>query len=180
MGGARRIVFLFVVFMIGLKTAVPAPPELIVNYQEKKCAYMNPGDECNQCNITPGWVSLGFSNASCPQGYSVVDMRSFECAPLRSQYCCTEGHTGSAGNCSGIYISDSLRSCVFLNTAACVPSEDWAPAKDLCPADYSWNDETCSGASACPLPAFLLGALCICLYNSMPGRAGRGNQDVNR
>ncbi len=153
----------------GTSFAAPAPLEYMVNDAARQCAQFSAGDECTRCAMPQGWKGIGM--APCPAGYATIEVPA-NCTILKSEFCCTAGHSGGNGDCSELLINPGRRECVFSDEARCAPSFEWAPAKDLCPEGYSWSDSTCSSGGCVP-QAVILAAIAVISIFIMPGN-GRG------
>lgn len=139
-----RLIFLFL--LIGLVAhAVPSPMQVIVDNATKECSFFSTGDECTRCEMPEGWTSLGIGSA-CPSGFREVEAQVV-CKPLTSQFCCSQGHSGSTGNCTGLMVNDGKKQCAFATAGS-----GWTNAS-ICPADYEWSG---GDGSVCPLGALLL------------------------
>lgn len=130
--------------------AAPAPPELVVNHETKQCAEFVAGDECVSCSPPAGWEVLGNSwETECPAGYSQVEIVP-TCAPHKVTFCCTEGHSGAAGDCADVVINEAAEQCAFvedINDCPALP-EGWEKYGADCPY-YDWaEDVTCLGDQA--------------------------------
>ena len=134
--------------------AAPAPPLTAVNEETKQCGMMPGGDECANCYPTNGWTLLGDGvDVECPAGYASGEPE-YACDHFKAQHCCTEGHSGSSGDCEDMIISHRHDQCAFVDDIeGCKPPREWttqphgwSAADWLCPASYEWvNDLDCSG-----------------------------------
>jgi len=142
------MVAVVLLFLAGTCFSIMAPPETIVNHQTKECSDFSGGDECTICRIPEGWVSLGYGDIGCPEGYDMV-VAERECIPMRNSRCCSEGHSGSNGDCEDMVVNHLTSQCAFANESACATPEGWVKASDsggsgLCPEGYAWVDDSCS------------------------------------
>ena len=160
---AGAIFLLFCAFAF----AAPAPQEIIVNNATKECSSFSRGDECVSCAIPEGWESLGYGVEECPQGYTETSA-SRDCTASRSSRCCSEGHSGAAGDCDDVVVNDVAKLCAFRNESACATGEGWAgPATEsgFCPQNYTWAKDACgSYVKACGSAALLAaftGMMCV-------------------
>jgi len=154
----NAIILTIVLIFVGTASAAPAAPEVIVNNATMECSHFMAGDECMDCEIPPGWVSLGYNTWECPADYREVTA-NVTCSRFKIDRCCTEGHSGAPGECEGMIINELTRQCRFLNENEAVPA-GWRgkpPATPnnawTCPEGYTW-----SGENGC-LGAFLLSAV---------------------
>jgi len=152
---------LIVLFFAASCLAAPAPPEIIVNNATMECSAFNAGDECTRCEIPEGWTSLGYGTVACPEGYSEISAAR-NCTPGRNERCCSEGHSGSLGECDGMAVNHNAKQCMFGNGTAPTGWEtkpDGTDARDWqCPEGYGWAEGGAAGGNACSA-AFLLCAL---------------------
>lgn len=142
---AAALVVAFV-FVLAFTTALaPMPPRTVVNPETRQCAMLVPGDECGDVVLPPGWEYLPAGEA-CPQGYAVIELRP-EWVHFKAPFCCTEGHSGSPGDCEDLLIQPEKRQCAFVeDIQACrgpgarlplgwaIPSE----GQNLCPGNFTW------------------------------------------
>ena len=123
--------------------AAPMPPRLVVNHETKQCATILPGDECGDAILPEGWE---YSDGECPQGYAEVELR-LEWAHFKTSFCCTEGHSGSSGDCEDLVIRSFKRECAFvedIHNCSRLPF-GWKSAEGLCPAEFTWiGDVACT------------------------------------
>ena len=134
--------------------AAPAPPLTAANHETKECGMMPGGDECANCYPTGGWVLLGDGfDVECPAGYASAEPE-YACDHFKVAHCCTEGHSGSSGDCTDLIISHRHDKCAFVDEIeGCKPPREWTRqpngkrAQDwLCPANYEWVDDLdCAG-----------------------------------
>lgn len=144
---------LYFQILAGLALGAPLPLEMIANDTTRECAQFLPGDECVDCTIPSGWRNLG-RDASCPAGYTIVSVEGI-CRGFEIERCCTEGHSGAAGNCENMTKNDLIDECAFMEdpTNCTLPvgwstkpknvsSSEWA-----CPAAYDWTAVRCNTPS---------------------------------
>lgn len=141
-----RTAFAFIC-ILAIAAAAPAPPEMLIKNSTKECMAFNAGDECTNCKIPTGWTSLGYMTSDCPEGFTEVE-RNYTCSPGRNQRCCSEGHSGSLGDCAGILIDDNTKQCAF-PSADCTPGTGWIASDPKsggrqCPMDYRWAESACA------------------------------------
>lgn len=146
--------------IMGIGFAAPAAPEIIVNNQTMECSDYNAGDECTSCEIPAGWASLGLDVQECPEEYSKV-AADRNCTPARNERCCSEGHSGSPGDCDGMAVNHLLKQCMFADGAAPAGWEtkpDGTDARDWqCPEGYGWREEGAQGGGPCAAGLILCG-----------------------
>ena len=140
---------------VGQLRAAPMPPKIVVNHELKQCGEIFGGDECMDCFPMEGWEVLGFyPEVKCPEGYTMLEEVNYTCEGFRNQRCCSEGHSGAAGNCEDLAINHASRECVFVtDLAACDLPGKWERRSATadrygwdCPSNYSWLlDSTCAG-----------------------------------
>lgn len=158
-----RVVSMALLFLASLASAVPAPPEFIVNDQTMECAQFNAGDECLSCEVPEGWESLGYGAAECPPGYTEVSPER-NCTPFRVARCCSVGHSGGLGDCEDMVVNHALKQCMFVDGPVASGWESKPEGMDAwewqCPEDYTWSEE--GGLRTCPCVAvFLLAGIVI-------------------
>jgi hypothetical protein len=110
------LVLITLLFLVASETvaAAPLPPELAVNHETKECAEFWGGDECVRCSVPEGWEILGQTyEAECPADYDMVEITP-ECWAAKEPFCCTEGHSGLAGDCDDVVINRPARQCAFV------------------------------------------------------------------
>ena len=172
-------------------SAAPVPPLRVVNHETKECGETFGGDECMDCFPPEGWESLGYAmSVPCPEGYTVVDNVEYTCQGFKIDRCCSEGHSGAAGDCEDLLITDKEKQCAFVDDVqSCALPEGWtskpaatAAREWLCPAGYQWletlscEEPESSGKQAgskgvgCP-GAALVGTVTIGLYLQRRGRS---------
>jgi hypothetical protein len=160
--------------LAGTAAAAPAPPLTAVNEETKECGMMPGGDECANCYPTNGWTLLGNGvDVECPTGY-VSGEPEYACEHFKARHCCTESHSGSAGDCEDLIISHRYDQCAFVDDIdGCKPPREWTQRPNgrkaevwLCPADYEWIDDlACAGeeAAASATPEASAGTSLPCL-----------------
>jgi hypothetical protein len=136
---------LLVLFCSGseLALAAPAPPQLMVNHQSRQCAEYWGGDECVSCSAPAGWEVLKgwLPEVKCPDGYAEVKV-DLTCTPHKAGFCCTEGHSGAAGDCEDVVLNRELEQCAFvpdINECPALP-RGWEKYGRDCPY-YAWGDQ---------------------------------------
>lgn len=140
----RGIVFFaaLLVLAAGFASAAPAAPEVIVKVATNECADFSRGDECAWCDIPEGWISLGYGTTECPPNYTRADVE-IECVRAKTDFCCTEGHSGADGDCDALIINDLNKRCRFRNGGPVPYGWKEMPAGAgswLCPDGYVWTD----------------------------------------
>ncbi len=134
--------------------AAPMPPRLLVNHKTHQCAQITPGDECGDVIVPQDWEFLvASSDNKCPDNYTQIDLK-LEWKHFKSQFCCSEGHSGSAGDCEDVVTQQSSRQCAFvedLQQCASLP-EGWKALGQNCPVDFSWTDNiACTSKESSPI-----------------------------
>ena len=122
--------------------AAPAPPQLAVNHESKQCAEFVGGDECVSCSPPAGWEILGNSwETECPAGYAQVEIVA-TCTAHKVTFCCTQGHSGAAGDCEDVVINEAAERCAFVDDISECPSlpTGWEKYGADCPY-YEWADQ---------------------------------------
>jgi hypothetical protein len=122
--------------------AAPMPQEKVVNHKTRECGYVSIGDECEKCQPSDGWE---FLYGSCPIGYTENEnLVPKKCTFYYSERCCSENHTGSSGDCSGITVNPIFKICSLNGNAGwSIPSllSKVNPFyNQVCPQGYSWVD----------------------------------------
>ena len=156
------LLFLCTIFLISdwqIAIAEPMPPKLVVNHETQECAEIFGGDECMDCLPPDGWEVLGWSyQAQCPEGYTFTEVEE-NCIPFKDEFCCTEGHSGAAGDCEDMVINRVTFKCAFVDDInACKLPLGWgAKPEDVpvyeweCPSMYDWVDNVdCRSEPAVP------------------------------
>lgn len=84
----------------------------------------------------------------------MVDLRP-EWQHFKAPFCCTEGHSGVAGDCQDVIMNPLKRQCAFVeDIEACggLPLGWVAWGKD-CPSLFTWTEDVaCKGAANDPSP----------------------------
>lgn len=126
--------------------AAPMPPQRLVNHDLRQCAWIVPGDECGDAVLPAGWEIL--DSDECPAGYAEVDLR-MEWIHFKTDFCCSEGHSGARGDCEDVVLQAAERRCAFvddIHACAALPP-GWAAHGGECPSGWTWTDAlTCSPA----------------------------------
>ena len=138
---------------ISVAYAAPMPRRTLVNHKTQQCAQITPGDECGDVILPPDWEyqdpSLG---EKCPDNYTLVDLRP-EWMGFKAPHCCTEGHSGSGGDCQDVVIQQSQRQCAFVEDIQKCSSlpDGWDIWGQNCSIDFKWvEDVVCIGAESSP------------------------------
>jgi hypothetical protein len=126
-------------------SAAPQPPLVVANHETKECGTIMGGDECMDCFPPEGWEILGYP-AECPAGYTEVHDIPGTCKHFKTAFCCTQGHSGAAGDCKDLVRNRKSKQCAFVqDIAGCQLPAGWAakPADQslydwLCPNHYEW------------------------------------------
>ncbi len=141
---------ILLVMTISVAYAAPMPRRILVNHKTHQCAQITPGDECGDIIMPPDWeyqdASLG---EKCPDNYALVDLH-LEWKRFKSDLCCSEGHSGSAGDCKDVVTQQSKRQCAFvedIQQCASLP-EGWKAWGQNCPIDFYWTKEVICSASS--------------------------------
>lgn len=124
------------------------------------------------CFPPAGWEVLGVADdVPCPADYALVKDVSYNCQPFKSQFCCSEGHSGVPGNCQDLVVKDRAKQCAFVdNIADCELPGGWSKRPDsvgprswVCPAGYEWLESLeCGAGSSSPSPSLpCLGAIAL-------------------
>lgn len=124
--------------------AAPMPPRTAVNHAARECAQVLPGDECGDAILPAGWE---YVDGDCPADYARVELR-LQWSHFKAPFCCTEGHSGSRGDCEDVILQKDERRCAFvedLGRCASLPP-GWIALGKECPAGYEWVDD-----QACPV-----------------------------
>ncbi len=131
----------------GCLLAAPQPPKLVVNHETKQCAEIFGGDECMDCDPPPGWEILGYVDQhECPADYTFVEDLDYTCQGFKDEFCCTEGHSGAAGDCEDLIVNHRTDQCAFVDDITdCALPQRWEKRSDnvdpyrwTCPGDYEW------------------------------------------
>jgi hypothetical protein len=167
--------------------AAPLPPELVVSHETKQCAEIFGGDECMDCRPPQGWESLGYAyEVECPAGYTRIEGIEAECQASKSEFCCSEGHSGVHGDCEDLVVHSQRKQCAFVDDIYSIElPEGWdkrpeslASSRWFCPIDHDWvegldsvpevgQEETSSGGGDLPCPgAALVGPAALGLWLS--------------
>lgn len=108
------------------------------------CGEFIPGDECSQSSPSRQWTEL---SGPCPKSYqNNIKIPAFQKEYYKNEFCCTSGHSGSAGNCVDLVINKSEKKCAFvrkIENCKKIPILWSKPETEdrLCPSNYSWNKE---------------------------------------
>jgi len=158
--------------------AAPSPPLVVVNRSTGQCATAFSGDECTSCGIPEGWEMLGLAGeVECPAGYTLLDQLDVECIPSKDSFCCSEGHSGSQGNCEDLVVNKEAEQCAFVDDVhTCTLPKRWSARPEdvslyawVCPAGFEWVSDL-----ACKPPGGETGtgATCPGLGLALPVLAG--------
>jgi hypothetical protein len=141
------------VITIGVAYAAPMPQRTVVNHKTHQCAQITPGDECGDVILPPDWEYLDPSlGEKCPDNYTLVDIQ-LKWMQFKSQMCCSEGHSGSRGNCKDVVTEPTKRQCAFVEDIQKCPvlPEGWQAWGQNCPVDFYWTkDVVCTGKESSP------------------------------
>ena len=146
------ILALILALLLDMETfAAPMPPRPIVNHQNKQCAVIVTGDECGDVVLPPDWEYLApDSGEQCPADYAQVEL-SPEWVHFKTSFCCTEGHSGSSGDCQDLVIHNAEKQCAFVaDSEHCtgLPA-GWEASGENCPSEFKWvEDVACIGGEA--------------------------------
>jgi len=155
--------------MAGIAFAVPAPLQYMVDNAARECSSFSAGDECTRCTMPQGWKSIGMG--PCPIGYASVEAQR-QCSVLKSEFCCTQGHSGGQGDCAGMIVNPLAKECAFTDNP---PPAGWSSTKGLCPEGYSWTD---GGAGNACVPAItLLSCVAVLSIYTRPDDPGGDDMD---
>jgi hypothetical protein len=139
---------LTVLLFYALANAAPMPARPVVNHQTRQCAVIVTGDECGDVILPTGWEYLNeAAGEKCPDGYTTIDLHP-DWAHFKVAHCCTEGHSGSSGDCQDVVIHQSNQQCAFvedIQNCTVLPG-GWNAWGKNCPTNFEWIDEVlCSG-----------------------------------
>ncbi len=114
--------------------ASPQFPRLVVNRVAKQCATIIPGDECGHAVLPPDWTF----ETECPAAFTVTRL-SLTWVGNRSEFCCTEGHSGVQGDCKDVAVNRDKSLCCLVNDlGSCARLPDgWVALGRPCPF-FSW------------------------------------------
>jgi len=139
---------------ISVAYAAPMPQRMVVNHKTRQCAQITPGDECGDVILPPDWEyqdpSLG---EKCPENYTLIDLRP-KWAHFKASFCCSEGHSGSSGDCQDVITQPTKRQCAFVEDIQKCSSlpESWKTWGENCPAGFKWIDDmVCIGSESSPV-----------------------------
>ena len=124
------------------------PPVRAINAETKQCADFFMGDECTSCVLPEGWEEI--RTEVCPPGYAALEGDPF-CQSTKGQFCCTDEHSGSDGDCEDLVINNDQKLCTFvedINKCESLPDRWTAAPNDgrflgsSCPSKgYIWLSE---------------------------------------
>jgi len=169
----RMLILLALAVFLGTSSAAPAPPEMLIRNSTHECMAFMAGDECTDCEIPPGWTSLGYMSRDCPEGFTEV-ARNYSCSPFKIPRCCSQGHSGGMGDCKTLLIDKLTMRCAF-EKANCTTPGGWEKSDPSnggaqCPENYRWADSACESPLApggCSAAAFIIGAvLCMLIVSN--------------
>jgi hypothetical protein len=144
-------VFLLVSALWAVTCAAPMPPRQVINHQTQQCADIVPGDECGDVILPPDWEYLDLTaGEKCPDNFTFVELRP-DWVHFKVPFCCTEGHSGSSGDCQDVVIQPVKRQCAFVDDIQkCTGLPDgWEVSGQNCPAGFEWvEDVVCTGEEA--------------------------------
>jgi hypothetical protein len=167
---------LSLLLIYALAAAAPMPPSPVVNHQTRQCAVITPGDECGDVILPPGWEYLDEAAGEvCPDGYTTIELRP-EWAHFKVAHCCTEGHSGTSGDCQDVVIDQSSQRCGFVeDIQACAGlPEGWEAWGENCPTKFEWvEDIDCTGDQVGSTPPTELDPTSANTNNDTSGGGGR-------
>jgi hypothetical protein len=142
------------VITFSVANAAPMPPRTLINHKTHQCAQITPGDECGDVLLPPDWEYLDTaSGEKCPENYAIIDLRP-EWAHFKAQHCCSEGHSGSPGDCQDVVTQPNRRQCAFvedIQTCSSLP-KGWKAWGKNCPVGFKWTDEiVCTSNATSPV-----------------------------
>jgi hypothetical protein len=139
---------------ISVAYAAPMPLRIVVNHQTRQCAHVTTGDECGDVILPPDWEYLDPSlGEKCPDNYTFIDLWP-EWTHFKAPFCCSEGHSGSSGDCQDVITQQTKRQCAFVEDIQKCSSlpEGWKTWGQNCPAGFEWtSDMVCSGSESSPV-----------------------------
>jgi len=127
---------------ISMAYAAPMPPRTLINHKTHQCAQITPGDECGDVVLPPDWEYLDTaSGEKCPDNYTFIDLHP-KWTHFKAQVCCSEGHSGSAGDCQDVVIQPTSRQCAFVeDIQKCTNLPvGWKAWGQNCPAGFKWSE----------------------------------------
>jgi hypothetical protein len=134
--------------------AAPMPPRTLVNHKTHQCAQITPGDECGDVILPADWEYLDpNAGEQCPENYTFIDLHP-EWLHFKASFCCSEGHSGSPGDCQDVVLQQSRRQCAFVDDIQKCPAlpEDWEAWGKNCPTGFEWAEEVaCLGSQSSPV-----------------------------
>jgi len=137
------ILILIILLSATVVFAVPLPTIPAVNHKTRQCALITPGDECGIVILPADWEYLDeTAGESCPSDYTIIKLFP-EWDRYKAHHCCTEGHSGVAGDCQDVVIHQSSQQCAFIediHTCSGLPKGWEAWGKD-CPQGFEWVDD---------------------------------------
>ena len=146
-------VLVLIFCIVGAVYSAPMPPRTLINHKTKQCAQITPGDECGDVLLPPDWEYLDASTGGkCPDDYSVIELHP-EWTHFKTSFCCSEGHSGSQGDCQDVIVQQTSRLCAFVDDIQKCPSlpEGWDAWGKNCPTDFKWQDAiACKNAESSP------------------------------
>ncbi len=130
--------------------AAPMPPRTVINHKAHQCAQIVPGDECGDVILPPDWEYLNTAaGEACPAGYTMVDLRP-AWTHFKAQHCCSEGHSGTSGDCQDVIKQADKGQCAFvedIQQCSSLPA-GWEPWGQDCPAGFKWVDDMACATGA--------------------------------
>lgn len=142
-------IIFFSLALAAVALAAPMPPRTLVNHQTRQCAQIVPGDECGDVVLPAGWEYME-DDQSCPADYTTIELRP-EWVHFKTDFCCSEGHSGSRGDCQDVVIQQHKRQCAFVEDIQSCPAlpDDWSAWGQNCPSGFEWvEDIECLGENA--------------------------------
>jgi hypothetical protein len=130
--------------------AAPMPPRPVVNHQTRQCAVIVTGDECGDVVLPSGWKYMDeAAGEQCPNGYATIDLNP-DWTHFKVTHCCSEGHSGSSGDCQDVVIQQSKRHCAFVeDIQACTAlPKGWETWGENCPTGFEWVDQLACAVSS--------------------------------
>jgi hypothetical protein len=137
----------------GVARTAPMPPLTVINHKTHQCAQIVPGDECGDVILPADWVYLDPAlGETCPADYTMIDLRP-EWVHFKVSFCCSEGHSGSSGDCQDVVVEQKGQQCAFVDDIQKCTGlpQGWKAWGKNCPAGFTWVDDvTCTTGEGNP------------------------------
>jgi hypothetical protein len=145
------ILLLLLLFLGGASLeASMGEPEIFVNHKTKQCGEFSGFSDCGRSNPSGDWTS---ASGVCPSGYQQnVKIAAANYEGYKSEFCCSESHSGGEGSCQDLVVNKKQKLCAFVASIANCKKlpKNWNAAQakagllELCPREFKWQQSVLS------------------------------------